>query len=110
MGNRYVAIGEPRAEAEAIARASSGWAVGAYANASRTAHSGKQSSAAAFADVKVDPVERYLNDVAIVGAAPEVVDRLKQLEVEIPMNYLMLAPMSQDSFLRFTKHVLPKLV
>jgi len=26
------------------------------------------------------------------------------------MNYLMLAPMSHDSFLRFTKDVLPKLV
>lgn len=106
---RYVALGETRAEAEAVARASSGWTVGAYANADKTAHL-RSSSADILVDPKVDPVERYLNDVAIVGTAPEVVDRLKQLEAEIPMNYLMLAPMSNDSFLRFTKDVLPKLV
>ena len=58
----------------------------------------------------MDPVERYLHDVAIVGTAAEVVDRFKELESTIPMNYLMLAPMSHDSFLRFTKDVLPKLV
>ena len=67
-------------------------------------------SSAGQRDAEVDPVERYLNDVAIVGTASEVVDRFKELEVEIPMNYLMLAPMSQDTFLRFTKDVLPKLV
>jgi len=106
---RYVALGETRAEAEAVARASSGWTVGAYANADKTAHL-RSPSAGILVDPKVDPVERYLNDVAIVGTAPEVVDRLKQLEAEIPMNYLMLAPMSNDSFLRFTKDVLPKLV
>ena len=106
---RYVALGETRAEAEAVARASSGWTVGAYANADKTAHL-RSPSANILVDPKVDPVERYLNDVAIVGTAPEVVDRLKQLEAEIPMNYLMLAPMSHDTFLRFTKDVLPKLV
>jgi len=106
---RYVALAETRAEAEAVARSSSGWTVGAYANPSKTAHLG--TGAAAFTtQTKVDPVERYINDVAIFGTAPEVVDRLKQLEAEIPMNYLMLAPMSHDSFLRFTKDVLPKLV
>ncbi|MSP42904.1 MAG: LLM class flavin-dependent oxidoreductase [Alphaproteobacteria bacterium] len=105
---RFVALGETRAQAESVARASSGWTVGAYANASKTAHLGPQTTTIKF-DRKVDPVERYLNDVAIVGTAPEVVDRLKQLESEIPMNYLMLAPMSHDTFLRFTRDVLPKL-
>lgn len=105
---RYVALGETRAEAEAVARASSGWTVGAYANADKTAH--LRPAGNVLTDTRVDPVERYLNDVAIVGTAPEVIDRLKQLEAEIPMNYLMLAPMSQDSFLRFTKDVLPKIV
>lgn len=106
---RYIAIGETRAEAEAIARASSGWTVGAYVNPSKTAHLGAK-TLESIIDPKVDPIERYLNDVAIVGTAPEVVDRLKQLEVEIPMNYLMIAPMSHESFMRFTKDVLPKLM
>ncbi len=106
---RFVALGETRAQAEAVARASSGWTVGAYANPSKTAHLGPQTATIKM-DQRVDPVERYLNDVAIVGTASEVVDRLKQLESEIPMNYLMLAPMSNDTFLRFTKDVLPRLV
>jgi len=106
---RYVSIGKTRAEAEAVARASSGWTVGAYANASKTAHLGEKMTAV-ISKPDVDPVERYLNDVAIVGTAPEVLDRLKQLEAEIPMNYLMLAPMSHDTFMSFTKDVLPKLV
>ncbi|MCK9994429.1 MAG: hypothetical protein Dbin4_02949, partial [Alphaproteobacteria bacterium] len=106
---RYVAVAETRAQAEALARASSGWTVGAYANADKTAHL-RSSSATILADPKVDPVERYLNDVVILGTASEVLDRLKQLEEEIPMNYLMAAPMGHDSFMRFTRDVLPKLV
>ena len=47
---------------------------------------------------------------ATVSSAHLVSDKLKQLEVEMPMNYLMVAPMSNDSFLRFTKDVLPHLV
>jgi hypothetical protein len=39
-----------------------------------------------------------------------VVDRLKELETAIPMNYLMIAPMSHESFVLFTKKVLPKVV
>lgn len=105
---RYISVGETREEAEKVARASSGWTVGAYANADKTAHLIKGGAEAALA-TQVDPVERYLNDVAIVGTASEVIDKLKQLEVEIPMNYLMVAPMSNDSFLRFTADVLPKL-
>jgi alkanesulfonate monooxygenase SsuD/methylene tetrahydromethanopterin reductase-like flavin-dependent oxidoreductase (luciferase family) len=106
---RYVAIGDTRAEAEEIARHSSSWTVGAYANPNK---SGRVRAAIGGLerDPNVDPVERYLQDVAIVGTASEVVDRFKELESEIPMNYLMLAPMSQDTFVRFRRDVLPKLV
>ena len=104
---RYVALGDSHAEAEEVARHSSTWTVGAYANKSGRP---RERIAGVSQDADLDPVERYLNDVAIVGTAAEVVDRFKQLEAEVPMNYLMLAPMSQDSFLRFTRDVLPKLV
>jgi alkanesulfonate monooxygenase SsuD/methylene tetrahydromethanopterin reductase-like flavin-dependent oxidoreductase (luciferase family) len=106
---RYVALGETRAEAEEVARYSAAWTVGAYANPNKSGRPREQIPGHER-DPHVDPVERYLNDVAIVGTASEVVDRLKQLETEIPMNYLMLAPMSQDTFVRFTKDVLPKVV
>jgi alkanesulfonate monooxygenase SsuD/methylene tetrahydromethanopterin reductase-like flavin-dependent oxidoreductase (luciferase family) len=105
---RYVAIADTHAEAEEVARHSSSWTVSAYANPNKSGTVRQQLPGHEY-DPKIDPVERYLRDVAIVGTAAEVVDRFKELEVETPMNYLMLAPMSQDSFLRFTKDVLPKI-
>ena len=106
---RYVALGDTHAEAEDVARRSSTWTVGAYANPNKRVGQ-RQEIPGHERDPNIDPVERYLHDVAIVGTASEVVDRFKELEETIPMNYLMLAPMSQDTFLRFTKDVLPKLV
>jgi alkanesulfonate monooxygenase SsuD/methylene tetrahydromethanopterin reductase-like flavin-dependent oxidoreductase (luciferase family) len=106
---RYVALADTHAEAEDVARRSSAWTVGAYANPSKSSRLREQIPGHER-DPNVDPVERYLHDVAIVGTAAEVVDRFKELEAAIPMNYLMLAPMSQDTFVRFTRDVLPKLI
>ncbi len=106
---RYVALAETHAEAEDVARHSSAWTVGAYANPNKSG-APREQIPGHERDPNLDPVERYLHDVAIVGTAAEVVDRFKELEATIPMNYLMLAPMSQDTFLRFTRDVLPKLV
>jgi alkanesulfonate monooxygenase SsuD/methylene tetrahydromethanopterin reductase-like flavin-dependent oxidoreductase (luciferase family) len=106
---RYVALADTHAEAEDIARRSSSWTVGAYANPSKPGRPREQIPGHER-DPNMDPVERYLQDVAIVGTAAEVVDRFKELEATIPMNYLMLAPMSQETFVRFTRDVLPKLV
>lgn len=106
---RYVALADTHAQAEEIARRSSSWTVGAYLNPNKSTRP-RQDIPGLERDPNVDPVERYLNDVAIVGTASEVIDRFKQLEESIPMNYLMLAPMSQDTFLRFTRDVLPHLV
>ena len=106
---RYVALADTHAQAEEVARHSSTWTVGAYANPNKSGRA-TQVIGGLERDPNVDPVERYLRDVAIVGTAAEVVDRLKELESEIPMNYLMLAPMSHDTFLRFTRDVLPKIV
>jgi len=39
-----------------------------------------------------------------------VVDKVKRLEVELPLNYLMCAPLSHSSFVLFTERVLPKLI
>ncbi len=106
---RYVALADTHAEAEEVARRSSTWTVGAYIQPNKGART-QQQIPGHERDPDLDPVERYLRDVAVVGTASEVVDRFKELESEIPMNYLMLAPMSQDTFVRFTKEVLPKLV
>ena len=108
---RYIAVGATHAEAEAVARRSAEWTVGSYMKPQKATPGAQVGAVPGFErDPDMDPVERYLRDVAIYGTASEVVDRLKELEVEIPMNYLMIAPMSQDTFLHFTKDVLPKVV
>lgn len=106
---RFVALGDTHAQAEEVARHSSAWTVGAYAKPNKSGRPREQIPGHEQ-DLEIDPVDRYLNDVAIVGTATEVVDRFKELGAEVPMNYLMLAPMSQDTFVRFTNDVLPKLV
>ncbi len=96
---RLIALAPTRAEAEQVARSGAGWMVGSYAKPGiGGAHT-----------VHVDPVERYLEDTVIWGTPEEVVDRLKQLEVEIPLQYMLAAPLSHESFLLFTEKVLPKL-
>jgi alkanesulfonate monooxygenase SsuD/methylene tetrahydromethanopterin reductase-like flavin-dependent oxidoreductase (luciferase family) len=106
---RYVAIAETHDEAIEVARHSSTWTVSAYANPNKGGPA-RQQLPGHERDLDEDPVERYVREIAVAGTASEVVDKLKELETEIPMNYLMLAPMSQDSFVRFVRDVLPKLV
>jgi len=107
---RYVALADTTEEAREIARHSSQWTVGAYINPNKSGGRPREEIPGHERDHSVDPVERYVDEIAVVGTAAEVVDKFKQLESEIPMNYLMLAPMSQDTFVRFTKEVLPKIV
>ena len=90
-----------------IARQGADWIIGSYKNESK--------GSAAITEVVdndgtvrvVDPVERYLDDVAIWGSPSRVIDTLERLEEEIPLNYLMCAPLSHSSFIAFTEKVLP---
>jgi alkanesulfonate monooxygenase SsuD/methylene tetrahydromethanopterin reductase-like flavin-dependent oxidoreductase (luciferase family) len=54
-------------------------------------------------------VDRYVNDVVIHGSPAEVVDKIVALRAEIGLDYLMCAPLSHETFMLFTDHVLPKL-
>lgn len=91
---RLVAIGKTEAEAEAVARQGATWTVGSYMKVPG----------------QKDPVQRYMDDVIIYGTPEQMVDRLLALEDELPLDYLMAAPLSHESFLLFTEKVLPKLV
>jgi alkanesulfonate monooxygenase SsuD/methylene tetrahydromethanopterin reductase-like flavin-dependent oxidoreductase (luciferase family) len=46
--------------------------------------------------------------VAICGDPAKVIDDLQELEETIPLEYLMIAPLSHQSFVTFTEKVLPK--
>ena len=87
---RRLAIAETDAEAEAIARAGAEW------------------EGYALRRGEGDPIEHYVSDVVIHGSADRVVDELERLREEIDLQYLLLSPMSNDTFLRFTEHVLPR--
>jgi alkanesulfonate monooxygenase SsuD/methylene tetrahydromethanopterin reductase-like flavin-dependent oxidoreductase (luciferase family) len=102
---RLLAIGETAAEAEATARQGAAWTVGSYANPGR--NPGQKGI-----DGKpgLDPIERYVNDVVIHGTADAVLDRLRELQETISLDYLLCAPLSHDTFERFTRSVLPRLV
>ena len=92
---RLVAIGNTDAEGRKIARAGARWTVGSYATGRR--------------EKKIDPVERYVDQVIIHGSPGRVIDELKRLEQELPLDYLLAAPLSHASFIRLTDEVMPAL-
>jgi alkanesulfonate monooxygenase SsuD/methylene tetrahydromethanopterin reductase-like flavin-dependent oxidoreductase (luciferase family) len=92
---RLIAIAPTAEQARKVAYEGARWTVGSYA---KQLHSG------------VDPVERYVDQVMIHGTPESVTDKLLELKAELPMNYLLAAPLSHDSFVQFTEQVLPRLV
>jgi alkanesulfonate monooxygenase SsuD/methylene tetrahydromethanopterin reductase-like flavin-dependent oxidoreductase (luciferase family) len=97
---RLVAVAGTDQEAEAIARRGAKWTAGSYIpkEALGVFRPGEQD---------LDPEDHYLRDVVIHGSPERVVDKLKQLEEEIPMGYLLLSPLSEKTFGYFTDKVLP---
>jgi alkanesulfonate monooxygenase SsuD/methylene tetrahydromethanopterin reductase-like flavin-dependent oxidoreductase (luciferase family) len=101
---RLIAISDNAQRAEAIARRGAGWMLGAYMGPQ---HRGDHGTPAAPAEV--DPVERYVNEVIIHGTTDSVFEQIEELKERAQMNYLMCAPLSQDSFTLLTDEVLPAL-
>ena len=98
---RLLAVGATEREAEDLARQGAVWTVAAYANPATRATPAPYATG--------DPVERYMNDVIIYGTPERVTDIVLELRETIGLDYLMCAPLSHQSFVRFTEQVLPKL-
>lgn len=92
---RLIAIAPTAEEARQVAYEGARWTVGSYAKGLNPA---------------VDPVQRYVDEVMVHGTPEQVTDKLLELRETLPMNYLLAAPLSHESFLLFTEKVLPKLV
>ncbi len=92
---RLIAIAPTAEEARQVAYDGARWTVGSYA---KRLHDG------------TDPIERYVNEVMVHGTPESVADQLLELRDTLPMNYLLAAPLSHESFVLFTEKVLPKLV
>ncbi len=93
---RLVAIAPTEAEAAVVAREGAQWLLRTYVNP-KGAGSGE------------DLLARYVDRVVIHGSPERVVDEIARLREEIHLEYLIAAPLSHQTFLSFTNHVLPRL-
>ena len=96
---RLIAMGETDAEAAAVAERGAKWTAG---------YVPKQALARFRSDEKpAEHLDHYMDDVIIHGGPERVIDILKRLEEEIPLQYLLLSPLSERTFEIFTEKVLP---
>jgi alkanesulfonate monooxygenase SsuD/methylene tetrahydromethanopterin reductase-like flavin-dependent oxidoreductase (luciferase family) len=91
---RLIAVAPTAERAAEIARRGAAWTVGSYAG-------GRPGG---------DPVERYVNEVIIHGTPESVLDQILALQDSASLNYLLCAPLSQESFALITDRILPKLI
>jgi alkanesulfonate monooxygenase SsuD/methylene tetrahydromethanopterin reductase-like flavin-dependent oxidoreductase (luciferase family) len=91
---RLIAVAETEARAEAVARRGAQWTVGSYIRGG--------------APAGVDPVERYVNEVILHGTPERLVDQIQALQETAQLNYLLCAPLSQESFTLLTDRILPR--
>jgi alkanesulfonate monooxygenase SsuD/methylene tetrahydromethanopterin reductase-like flavin-dependent oxidoreductase (luciferase family) len=106
---RFIAVANTDREAEEIARAGAGWVVATYKNKQRGAANPTEMEMNERGEmVEVDPVERYLRNIAIWGCPDRVVDTIQMLRETMRLDYLMLAPLSHSSFQMFVDKVLPR--
>jgi alkanesulfonate monooxygenase SsuD/methylene tetrahydromethanopterin reductase-like flavin-dependent oxidoreductase (luciferase family) len=105
---RLIAVADTEAEAETIARRGAAWIVATYKNEAKGIANPTAVVEAGGQLREVDPVEQYLEDVAIWGTPARVIDLLHRLEEEMYLDYLMCAPLSHASFMAFTEKVMPR--
>jgi alkanesulfonate monooxygenase SsuD/methylene tetrahydromethanopterin reductase-like flavin-dependent oxidoreductase (luciferase family) len=91
---RLIAVSQSAERAEAVARRGAGWMVGSYIGGGRGGR---------------DPVERYVEEVILHGTPDSVLNQILALQESASMNYLMCAPLSQESFDLLTNELLPQL-
>ena len=94
---RLLAIARTDKAAEQVARTGARWTLDAYAPPGPDAPTVEER------------VDRYVDEVVIHGSPAKVVDELKRLEEEIPLDYLLASVLSHETFLLLTDAVIPKL-
>lgn len=97
---RLLAIAPTDAQAREVAEAGAQWTTGSYA---------KQPLALKKKDNEQDPVQRYIDEIILWGSPERVADRLLEQQEDGHLNYLLCAPLSNQSFRLFTDEVLPRI-
>ena len=102
---RLIAIADTAERAKEVAARGAGWMVGSYIGPQHQAVRVEQRNFGG-----IDPVEHYVKDVIIHGTADSVREQIVGLQESAQLNYLLCAPLSQESFALLTDKVLPKLI
>jgi alkanesulfonate monooxygenase SsuD/methylene tetrahydromethanopterin reductase-like flavin-dependent oxidoreductase (luciferase family) len=100
---RLIAVADDAERAAAIAARGAGWMLGSYVGPQHRGVRNQQR------DLGPDPVARYVNEVMIHGTWQSVVDQILALRETAQLNYLLCAPLSQQSFALLTEKVVPRL-
>jgi alkanesulfonate monooxygenase SsuD/methylene tetrahydromethanopterin reductase-like flavin-dependent oxidoreductase (luciferase family) len=101
---RLLAVAGTDDEAEQVARAGAAWTIGAYAHGAGATSMGHDPEGEV-----AERIEGYVRDRIIWGSPARVRDELARLAEVMRLRYLMIAPLSHESFVRFTDEVLPAL-
>jgi alkanesulfonate monooxygenase SsuD/methylene tetrahydromethanopterin reductase-like flavin-dependent oxidoreductase (luciferase family) len=101
---RLVAVAASADKAKTVARHGAEWILNSYLG---TQH--QPVIERSFTPTGVDPLRRYLDEVILHGTPETVGDEILRLREEIGLDYLLCAPLSHESFMLLTEHVLPRL-
>ncbi len=114
---RTIGIGETVEEGFELGRRGAEFMFGSYLRKKGNIRGGPESAAEGKTQANdamlaaerenVDPVERYVNEVALCGSPEKVIDDIERLRETNSLDYLMIAPLGHESFIRFTEKVLP---
>ena len=111
-----VAVASTDEEAEQIARRGAEWTVGSHQKKGLQAVDVASEANRDRAELSMQghmsgetAVDGYVRDRIIWGTPERVRAKLEELEEEISLGYLLLAPLSHTSFELFTEDVLPHL-
>ncbi len=101
---RLLAVDESAEKAALVARRGALWILNSYLGAQH-----RPVLVGEFASKGVDPVERYLGEVILHGTPDSVEEEILRLKEETPLDYLLCAPLSHQSFLFLADKLLPAL-
>ena len=114
---RLLAVAPTDAQAREVARAGAEWTVGSHAKGptkpvearSRLNREREELGIKNIfkSDGETSVIDRYVDSVIIHGSPERVVDQLLELRDELPLDYLLCAPLSHESFELFTDRVMP---
>lgn len=94
---RLIAIAGTDSKAAEVARDGARWLLRTYVNPS-----GERGDSETM-------LRRYVDSMVIHGTPERVVEEIARLREEIHLDYMITAPLSHETFISFTDHVLPKL-